>query len=289
MSTEIFYYLSQQSRLRITLIGLGLMIVSGFLNYLMGPEVSPSLLYLLPLFLTAWYAERSEVVLMTLCVALTWFTADYLSSPVYMRKLFPFWDIGLRLGLVAFVAYLLTALRAELAKLGDEERIDRLTGAASRGYFYDLINQEVERCRRYNRPFTVVYVKIDDFDRVVEQLAPAEGDPLGQLVAQTLKITLRSADIVARVGNDEFGVLLPETDLEPSRIVTRKLQQALAAGVEQKEWPVTFSMGAVSYIKPPRTLDEIVRQGDDLMYFVKKTGNNIIKHEVYTYASGTLK
>jgi diguanylate cyclase (GGDEF)-like protein len=101
-----------------------------------------------------------------------------------------------------------------------------------------------------------------------------------RLVAKTIKDNIRLTDTVARVGGDEFAILLPETGPELAEAITRKVQKINLEIMQKNGWPVTFSIGVVTFINPPSTVDEILKISDNLMYFAKNNGKNTIKYEV---------
>ena len=75
-------------------------------------------------------------------------------------------------------------------------------------------------------------------------------------------------------------ILLPETGYEPAEIVIRKIQKILLNVMQNNGWPVTFSLGVVTFNSPPNTVDEIINRADALMYSAKQNGKNMIKQEV---------
>jgi diguanylate cyclase (GGDEF)-like protein len=83
-------------------------------------------------------------------------------------------------------------------------------------------------------------------------------------------------DLVARLGGDEFALLLPETDGDAARFVTDKLRGALLRSMWERNWPVTFSIGMVSFAVPPASVEEMVRMADEAMYLAKQGGKNSI-------------
>jgi diguanylate cyclase (GGDEF)-like protein len=76
------------------------------------------------------------------------------------------------------------------------------------------------------------------------------------------------------MGGDEFAIFLPETNQQAAEIVVRKLKSTLQKVMQDKDFPVSFSLGAISFDKPPASVDEILRQADRLMYTVKNQGKN---------------
>jgi diguanylate cyclase (GGDEF)-like protein len=98
-------------------------------------------------------------------------------------------------------------------------------------------------------------------------------------VADTLRAGLRKTDFVARLGGDEFALLLPETGDGSAQLAIRKVQKKLLEAMATSGYPVTFSIGAVTFARPPETIDEVISQADELMYAVKQAGKNGVQHK----------
>jgi diguanylate cyclase (GGDEF)-like protein len=165
-------------------------------------------------------------------------------------------------------------LKSLLAKEQELARIDPLTAVPNRRAFYEALDQERMRSRRYRRPFTVAYVDLDNFKKVNDSLGHAVGDELLVQVAAGLKNNLRASDYVGRLGGDEFAVLLPETDATAAQLVLRKLRLRLLEEMKAHEWQVTFSIGAATFLDPPDSLDVIIRMADETMYAIKAHGKD---------------
>jgi diguanylate cyclase (GGDEF)-like protein len=97
-------------------------------------------------------------------------------------------------------------------------------------------------------------------------------------MAKTVKGEVRSTDVVARLGGDEFAILLLETSYEPAQRVIQKVHQRLSDTMAEEGWPVTFSIGAVTFNTPPDSVIEMIRQADGLMYAAKRNGKDMVKH-----------
>lgn len=122
-----------------------------------------------------------------------------------------------------------------------------------------------------------IYLDIDNFKTVNDTQGHSEGDHLLRQVASTLTTAVREIDTVARLGGDEFGLLLPETGGDAAVTVATKISAGLKVQVEQ-HWPVTFSIGMVTYLTAPESADEMIRVADTLMYEVKDSGKNELRH-----------
>ena len=169
-------------------------------------------------------------------------------------------------------------LKIALESEKEVARSDFLTGLANRRAFYETAEFETRRMRRYQRPLSLAFIDIDDFKPVNDRLGHDAGDELLRCVAATMKSTLRESDVVARIGGDEFAILLPETDYEATKNVLSKLQSALNAVMAKNGWTVTFSIGATTSPTAPSLFEDIMRQVDDLMYSAKKAGKNQMIH-----------
>jgi diguanylate cyclase (GGDEF)-like protein len=263
------------------LIGIVLIAIVAELDILTGYELSFSLFYLLPIALVAWYGGRRAALAACILSAAAWLMAEVVSGQRYSQPLIFVWNAAIRFGFFVIVAWLLTALRSELERERQLSRSDYLTGAASPAFFYDLLQLEIDRCTRNQRPFTLAYIDVDNFKSVNDQFGHSTGDQLLREVVARARRRLRKTDIVARLGGDELGVLLPETNQQGAPVVISSLQEALLSEMSLHNWPVTFSIGAMTFPAAPATPNEVIGMVDALMYTVKNSGKNSIRYSVY--------
>ncbi|HUK23864.1 MAG TPA: diguanylate cyclase [Terriglobales bacterium] len=165
-------------------------------------------------------------------------------------------------------------LQTALKREREIARIDPLTQVANRRAFYEMAEVELARARRSRKPLSFACVDIDDFKKVNDALGHLTGDAVLVSIASTLRGSVRSTDIVARMGGDEFQIILSDTDANAAQAVLGKLRRALLQSVESNGWPVTFSIGAASFLVPPSSIEEAVRLADDAMYSVKNRDKN---------------
>ena len=100
-------------------------------------------------------------------------------------------------------------------------------------------------------------------------------------MAQTIKNNIRSIDIFARQGGDEFVLMLAETNAESARGIFTKLQELLIETVRKNRWRVTFSIGVVTFYSSPDSVHDMIKRVDSLMYSAKRSGKNSIKYDIY--------
>jgi diguanylate cyclase (GGDEF)-like protein len=116
---------------------------------------------------------------------------------------------------------------------------------------------------------------------VNDRFGHSGGDALLRLVVSTIRDNIRATDIVARLGGDEFVIPLPETGPEPAGVITDKIQKISLDLMQKNQWPVTLSLGVVTFIQPPPTVDEMLKISDHLMYAAKKNGKNMARYELF--------
>ncbi|HZQ60342.1 MAG TPA: diguanylate cyclase [Casimicrobiaceae bacterium] len=174
--------------------------------------------------------------------------------------------------------------RSELERRYEQERrrarSDPLTGLANRIAF----NDHIERCNRalteHGVPFVLAFIDIDRFKALNDSQGHVVGDAALRRIARTLLATVRGTDLVARVGGDEFAVLMPGATAEGSPRICGKLHAALLAAAATADLPIGFSIGVVAFEAPaePRVVTALA---DRLMYDVKSCGGEGVRYGVY--------
>jgi len=201
---------------------------------------------------------------------------DYLVKPVHEPELIARLNAGRRI----------LALEHSLRAANQQNRIlsitDALTGTYNRRYLMEQLPREVERCRRYANPLSVLMCDIDHFKQLNDAQGHAAGDDVLQQFAARMQKSIRcNSDWVARYGGEEFLIVLPETDHQGALFVAEKMRSMMTAmpfltraGVAQ----VTASFGVASTGPqgPALTLkvDTLLRTADECLYRSKQTGRN---------------
>jgi diguanylate cyclase (GGDEF)-like protein len=257
-----------------------LIILIGIADYLTGEEVSSAIFYLLPISLSAWFIGKGAALLISFISAITWITADLIARKSYLHPLIHFWNTIMSLGIFLLVSYILSALKTSLEQEKILSRTDPLTGLITRRYFNELAVMEISRAHRFKHQFSVAYIDIDDFKTINDRFGHSAGDTLLCSIAGIMQQNIRETDIAARLGGDEFVILMPETGAESARVVFPELQVQLLETVQKKKWAVSFSIGVMTFMTPPASVDDMINRVDNLMYTVKKSGKNEIKYDV---------
>jgi diguanylate cyclase (GGDEF)-like protein len=136
------------------------------------------------------------------------------------------------------------------------------------------------RSRRFRRPVTVAYIDVDDFKSVNDRFGHREGDELLRALAATMLQAVRETDLVARMGGDEFVILLPETDTASARRVMQRLTGLVHTRLEHSRWPVSISVGVVTFRECPGSVAELLNWPDRLMYAAKRQGKRRVLYEI---------
>ena len=270
----------QPLAIRLSLVTI-LLLVVGLLDILTGYEYSFSVFYVIPVGLATWSINHRYGVAFAFASAITWFLADRISENTYSNAFIPVWNTGIRLGFFLIITYLLHGLSKALEEARSLSRTDNLTGAVNSRFFYELMQIEIDRYERYERTFTLVYLDLDNFKPVNDNQGHLAGNAVLKAVVSVAKEQLRKTDVVARIGGDEFALLLPETDFDQAQSTLEKLQMALLKCMKENNWPVTFSVGALICNAPPPEPDVLMSRVDTLMYAVKTDSKNGIRFELY--------
>jgi diguanylate cyclase (GGDEF)-like protein len=121
---------------------------------------------------------------------------------------------------------------------------------------------------------TVAYVDLDNFKEVNDKLGHPAGDEVLRRIAGALSKSIRRVDVLSRLGGDEFALLLPETGKQEALTVLGRARDNVLATTREDPVPVTVSIGAVAYLRPPHFIDDIVSGADRTMYQAKQQGKN---------------
>lgn len=195
------------------------------------------------------------------------------------------WQPGIYLYLLCGTAVAFTAFGWYVGRQEDRHREnslhDGLTGIYNRRYFWQRLGDEQAFAVRHRRPLALLIGDIDWFKGVNDRWGHAAGDRVLVAVADALMRLRRRGDTIARIGGEEFGVILPETDLGEAVQVAERLREAVAAlrfdaGFRDVEpYGVTMSFGAVAQpAGQPETIHALYERADLAMYAAKRAGRD---------------
>lgn len=156
---------------------------------------------------------------------------------------------------------------------------DELTDLFNHRHFYNQLEQEFNRTLRYGHPLSLIMLDIDLFKQYNDLNGHLAGDEALRLIAALLRNSTRGVDIVARYGGDEFGIILPETDLQQAWVQAERIRFAMERDVSGEQRAsggerLTASLGVACFGPDMRQVEDLVRAADQALYRSKAAGGN---------------
>ncbi|MCX7926184.1 MAG: diguanylate cyclase [Fimbriimonadales bacterium] len=194
----------------------------------------------------------------------------------------PFNELDLEL--LQTLAFQLTSILERAQLLSDLERLattDGLTGLYNYRHFQERYREEVNLCRRYQHPLTIMLIDLDGFKQVNDQYGHLEGDYLLVQLAEILQSALRNTELIARYGGDEFVVLMPSTNLQGGVVAARRVAQAVreVTFLDTTGNPylkISVSIGVAAYPNSTDDPAQLLEKADEALEIAKRSGRNRI-------------
>jgi len=231
------------------------------------------ILYTIPVLLVTWTEGLAWGILLAVATTVFREATAWVQMPA---------DTPLQWRILNGLAYLavlgvamagLQSLRRSQAQLARLVTQDQLTSVLNARAFVARLGQELDRNRRYPRPLALLYMDLDNFKVINDTHGHQTGDAVLRLVADSMRSSVRHADVVGRLGGDEFAVLMPETDAALADAAAKRLIAGLRT-VFKGTPNVTASIGVVSCAATDASTDDLLRRADQAMYDAKKSGKD---------------
>jgi diguanylate cyclase (GGDEF)-like protein len=243
------------------------------LNVRTSADLRLGILYVIPVLLAAWHDGLGWGISFALATALLRFGVGIDQLPLDTPLLVRILNEVAYLAVVGVAIAGLSQLRRTQSQLQLLATHDPLTTVLNARAFASQVAQELGRNRRYGRPLALIYLDLDDFKKVNDAHGHATGDAVLRLVADAMRSAVRQADVVGRLGGDEFGVLMPETDGDVAHAVANRLAGGIRT-VFRGTPSVTASIGVVAVSGTEAGSDELLRKADQAMYEAKRAGKD---------------
>lgn len=164
-------------------------------------------------------------------------------------------------------------------KIQHQATTDGLTGLANHKRFYEILERELWRYRRYGGQISLIMVDIDNLKKTNDTYGHHAGDKVIRQISKKIKECIRKIDTAARYGGDEFTVILPNTPLADARVVAERMVEAVANSPitwKKEEIDLSISVGLGEY-DAESTAEDITRRSDEALYTAKQAGKNTVR------------
>lgn len=228
----------------------GAIVVAALVRPFRGAAVASTLVSLIAFLVVQSVRMGVAAPFSALSVAVCFIVAGYLSTLVCRR-----------------ISQLQTQLDVNATLIGELTRHDELTGALKGVYAASLLDEEIERARRYGRPLSVALIGPDDWSSIVRERGQQEAQDALKSIGQVLGKQLRQVDIVARYDESRFIVILPETPALGGQVVGERLCQAVATRAN-----IRFRAGVAEFPTDALARDELIEEAEAAIKFAHNAG-----------------
>lgn len=164
---------------------------------------------------------------------------------------------------------------AELFQVVREQAVsDSLTGLYNRRYFEEYTKKEAMRALRQNQKFSIIGLDLDHLKKINDKYGHSYGDIAIKTIAEVLKTNARSIDVAARMGGEEFNIILPGVDSEGAMVAAERIRKAIESRQIEKLGHITASIGVATFPDHSDDIDELMEITDQAMYLSKRNGRN---------------
>ena len=249
---------------------------------LAGNSIDLEPLLVLPILLASWYGGSKTGTLVAILTAISLLITHWSLGFFQFNRISLVYDFLVTLFVYLFIGIIVTNFRNAHKFETSAADTDSLTGVNSSRRFYIELTEEILRSKRYGHTFSLVYIDVDNFKQINDTLGHPVGDELLIQLSKCLRESLRSTDIVARMGGDEFICLLPEAGQFEAKSAMLKAKKALKLSMKKHNWDIiSFSIGVITFETIPNDALQAVKLADELMYEVKNASKNDIAYRVW--------
>lgn len=257
---------------------LSLVALVGLADCATGQDLSLSIFYLIPTMVAATKGCRLGLVVAATAAAVGLLADIAARITPYSSAGVPLWNSSMRFTVLVVVVILVDALLDSARHERQLARRDHLTGLENSRAFSEAAGIEFRGLVRRGRPLTLACVDIDRFKTVNDRHGHAAGDAVLVETARVLALSMREVDTVARIGGDEFMVLLHETDSAEAQVALDRVHSRLVNAAAEHGWDVGCSVGVATFTSPPASIGAMVAQADRVMYEVKQSEKRTIRY-----------
>jgi diguanylate cyclase (GGDEF)-like protein len=257
---------------RVALLGVCVLLalLMGWVDAGAGPEIHLAVFYLIPLAGASWLLGARLGLGMALLCAVIWLGAEVAGGAAYTRDWILLWNAGALLVFFLLFALGLAHLRGALDAEARLAREDHLTSIPNLRSFREQMPQELREAAGRGSAVTLGLVEIHDLAYINERFGTQSGDLLLRVIARTLRASLRSRDLLCRIGGTTFAVILPGTDTPTATRVLEGARERVLEETRVYDRPLSIAIAAVAAERPPREGDELMEKTESILRAIKE-------------------
>jgi diguanylate cyclase (GGDEF)-like protein len=261
-------------------IALAMIALLGWLRHSTEAEYAFAMAAIVPVLLVAWTGGFIQGSIVAVIASTIWTGADIFSGQAFSEPWIPFANGITRLATYCFIAYLTARVRTLLLREAEMATQDPLTGLLNGRMVLAIGEIEARRARRYAHPMTVMFLDLDNFKQLNDTRGNKAGDEVLKAFANALRRTLRSTDVVGRIGGDKFVVVLHEIDADAAAQTGQRVASTVPAAVAGLA-PITMSVGIAWFEHPSDDFRTMIDAADALMHEAKRAGKGRIRTQLF--------
>ncbi|MFQ3676112.1 MAG: GGDEF domain-containing protein [Endomicrobiia bacterium] len=259
-----------------------LLLSISFLDYITGEEITFSYFYLIPISISIFFSNLKIGILTSILAAFSRLFIYFAWGTEFSSYFVLTVRFLVRLSYYLIHSILLYKFLVLYKQFKELAIVDPLTKISNRHMLEIFLDREIQKSLRTNLPIAIAYFDLDNFKSINDNFGHSTGDKLLKLIGHRITHIIRPNDLFARWGGDEFALVLPETDLNNTKLVVERIQKELTNLFKEKQWEIiTLSIGVILFKKFNLTKNEMIKKADELMYKVKKSGKNNIAYFIY--------
>ena len=208
------------------------------------------------------------------------FTFQFLADEVERNSLLVIYLLVATLCVLGLAGYV---VGSQADRLVEAARRDPLTGLHNSRFFHERLEQELSRAVRYSQPFAVLMADVDGLKQINDRHGHRVGSMALIKTARAIASEMRSSDIAARWGGDEFGVLAPNTNAAAARVLAERILESQALEGEAECPAVGLSIGVAAFepdLAPPPTAQGLLQTADNALYDAKRAGRRRVSASI---------
>jgi diguanylate cyclase (GGDEF)-like protein len=241
---------------------------------ILNDEITIILPYIVIMIAAVWFiGEKSGVFFALLSACLWLISKTYGFTRINENILI---DLAVKAAFIGAQCFFIVQLKRMHERVRDSAILDELTQLHNRRGFHYLAQYEFARRMRDSSCLTMVSLDIDGFKAENDGKGHKEGDAILEEMGRILKSCVRVSDVAARMGGDEFIVLMGDADLQEGLRIAARIRDSFRASCEARSWGTTLSIGVFSSFGAS-TIDEMIIKADELMYKGKRAGKDRIE------------